>query len=147
MLALDTVPERLRRWTRNPLGSARWGSNPLGVGFQYVETPANCIGVAQKCSSTSVPQTSVHNHIQHYLLETMLSVQTHLLHDTEMSENVSGLVAVLFVCNKDLWSWIVAILQESMRSAIRHLIHTFKFHCYVGAHGCWPPTYHVVRGP
>ena len=27
----DTVSERLRRWTRNPLGSARRGSNPLGV--------------------------------------------------------------------------------------------------------------------
>ena len=27
----DTVPERLRGWTRNPLGSARRGSNPLGV--------------------------------------------------------------------------------------------------------------------
>ena len=29
----DTVSERLRRWTRNPLGSARRGSNPLGVEF------------------------------------------------------------------------------------------------------------------
>ena len=29
----DTVSERLRRWTRNPLGSARRGSNPLGVAF------------------------------------------------------------------------------------------------------------------
>ena len=27
----DTVSERSRRWTRNPLGSARRGSNPLGV--------------------------------------------------------------------------------------------------------------------
>ena len=27
----DTVSERLRRWTRNPLGSARRGSNLLGV--------------------------------------------------------------------------------------------------------------------
>jgi hypothetical protein len=27
----DTVPERLRRLSRNPLGSARRGSNPLGV--------------------------------------------------------------------------------------------------------------------
>ena len=27
----DTVSEQLRRWTRNPLGSARRGSNPLGV--------------------------------------------------------------------------------------------------------------------
>ena len=31
MLRHDTVSERLRRWTRNPLGSARRGSNPLGV--------------------------------------------------------------------------------------------------------------------
>ena len=30
-LVRDTVSERLRRWTRNPLGSARRGSNPLGV--------------------------------------------------------------------------------------------------------------------
>ena len=28
-LVRDTVSERLRRWTRNPLGSARRGSNPL----------------------------------------------------------------------------------------------------------------------
>ena len=27
----DSVSERLRRWTRNPLGSARRGSNPLAV--------------------------------------------------------------------------------------------------------------------
>ena len=27
----DTVAEWLRRWTRNPLGSARVGSNPTGV--------------------------------------------------------------------------------------------------------------------
>ena len=30
-VAKDTVSEWLRRWTRNPLGSARRGSNPLGV--------------------------------------------------------------------------------------------------------------------
>ena len=28
---MDTVSEWLRRWTRNPLGSARVGSNPTGV--------------------------------------------------------------------------------------------------------------------
>ena len=28
----DSVSERLRRWTRNPWGSARRGSNPLAVG-------------------------------------------------------------------------------------------------------------------
>ena len=27
----DTVSEWLRRWTQNPLGSARRGSNPFGV--------------------------------------------------------------------------------------------------------------------
>ena len=27
----DSVSERLRRWTRDPLGSARRGSNPLAV--------------------------------------------------------------------------------------------------------------------
>jgi hypothetical protein len=37
----DTVSERLRRWTRNPLGSARRGSNPIGVAFCLVlGTPA-----------------------------------------------------------------------------------------------------------
>ena len=30
----DTVSERLRRWTRNPLGSARRGSNPLAVALR-----------------------------------------------------------------------------------------------------------------
>ena len=28
---MGSVTERSRRWTRNPLGSARRGSNPLGV--------------------------------------------------------------------------------------------------------------------
>ena len=32
----DTVAEWLRRWTRNPLGSARVGSNPTGVVFYFV---------------------------------------------------------------------------------------------------------------
>ena len=37
----DTMSERLRRWTRNPLGSARKGSNPLGVAFCLaLRTPA-----------------------------------------------------------------------------------------------------------
>ena len=33
----DTVSERLRRWTRNPLGSARRGSNPLGVAYRTLQ--------------------------------------------------------------------------------------------------------------
>ena len=32
-MAEDTVSERLRSWTRNPMGSARWGPNTLGVEF------------------------------------------------------------------------------------------------------------------
>ena len=32
LMEADTVSEWLRRWTRNPLGSARVGSNPTGVG-------------------------------------------------------------------------------------------------------------------
>ena len=32
----DTVSEWLRRWTRNPLGSARKGSNPFGVDLLYL---------------------------------------------------------------------------------------------------------------
>ncbi len=38
----DTVSERSRRWTRNPLGSARRGSNPLGVAVgttYFIEAP------------------------------------------------------------------------------------------------------------
>ena len=31
----DTLSEWLRRWTRNPLGSARKGSNPLGVAWLW----------------------------------------------------------------------------------------------------------------
>ena len=34
--ATDTVSQRLRRWTRNPLGSARRGSNPLGVAICFL---------------------------------------------------------------------------------------------------------------
>ena len=34
----DTVSEWLRRWTKNPLGSARRGSNPLGV-VLYIAAP------------------------------------------------------------------------------------------------------------
>jgi hypothetical protein len=36
LVSTDTVSERLRRWTRNPLGSARRGSNPLGVEFHIL---------------------------------------------------------------------------------------------------------------
>ena len=32
----DTVAEWLRRWTRNPLGSARVGSNPTGVALMIL---------------------------------------------------------------------------------------------------------------
>ena len=44
----DTVSEWLRRWTRNPLGFARRGSNPLGVGFGSRWWPARV-----RCERTS----------------------------------------------------------------------------------------------
>ena len=52
---IDTVSERLRRWTRNPLGSARRGSNPLGVALRQMlssdmqadVTLQQCIGAAR----------------------------------------------------------------------------------------------------
>ncbi len=37
-LTIDTVSEWLRRWTRNPLGSARRGSNPLGVATLFADS-------------------------------------------------------------------------------------------------------------
>ena len=63
------------------------------------------------------------------------------------SENVSGFVAVFAFCNQDLWSWIVAILLDSMPSVIAQLLltHTISFlygsccrtpdHMLAGVHG------------
>ena len=34
--SVDEVAEWLRRWTANPLGSARVGSNPILVGYNVV---------------------------------------------------------------------------------------------------------------
>ena len=42
----DSVSERLRRWTRNPLGSARRGSNPLAVDYLFMATEA---GPGENC--------------------------------------------------------------------------------------------------
>ena len=44
----DTVSERLRRWTRNPLGSARRGSNPLGVVLLFLVMGGFAAGVLGK---------------------------------------------------------------------------------------------------
>ena len=38
----DTVSEWLRRWTRNPLGSARKGSNPFGVDLHRLQQFGTC---------------------------------------------------------------------------------------------------------
>jgi hypothetical protein len=43
----DTVSERLRRWTRNPLGSARRGSNPLGVDAPWRACTLLLLGVCR----------------------------------------------------------------------------------------------------
>ena len=47
----DTVSERLRRWTRNPLGSARRGSNPLGVVLRIAFCSARCMHSNQGCET------------------------------------------------------------------------------------------------
>ena len=49
----DSVTEWLRRWTRNPLGSARKGSNPLGVALpQTLQTAAR---PSRSCNSPATP--------------------------------------------------------------------------------------------
>ena len=47
----DTASERLRRWTRNPLGSARRGSNPLGVDFFDASHAQDAIRASWNCLS------------------------------------------------------------------------------------------------
>ena len=37
MRLVDAVAEWLRRWTANPMGSARVGSNPIGVAITFFE--------------------------------------------------------------------------------------------------------------
>ena len=49
----DTVSERPRRWTRNPLGSARRGSNPLGV-----VTPCTVKKTCKRCSAPCASRTA-----------------------------------------------------------------------------------------
>ena len=51
----DTVSERLRRWTRNPLGSARRGSNPLGVALSE-----NSVFVDKECPVNVWPSRIVY---------------------------------------------------------------------------------------
>ena len=45
----DTVSEWLRRWTRNPLGSARRGSNPLGVAAHRCKRSCVALNLANAC--------------------------------------------------------------------------------------------------
>ena len=47
--SIDTVSEWLRRWTRNPLGSARRGSNPLAVDFALRAIDAGLLQVRNLC--------------------------------------------------------------------------------------------------
>ena len=57
----------------------------------------------------------------------MPTVLTHLLHMFFFNvQNVAGFVAVFVFCNQDLWSWIVAMLQDSMPSVLIHPLHTFN---------------------
>ena len=62
---------------------------------------------------------------------------THAAHFLEIS-NITGLFALLFFFNQDLWSWIVARLYHSMLSVILHLLHKFKCSFFVWGHALWP---------
>ena len=53
----DTVPERLRGWTRNPLGSARRGSNPLGVAIE--RTYVQCVVSAHPTNVSAASRRGV----------------------------------------------------------------------------------------
>ena len=53
LLQQDTLSEWLRRWTRNPLGSARKGSNPLGVALP--QAPQASTQPSRNCNSTATP--------------------------------------------------------------------------------------------
>jgi hypothetical protein len=54
----DTLSEWLRRWTRNPLGSARRGSNPLGVALPGPPLiPARCFTSTVKGGLALIPAT------------------------------------------------------------------------------------------
>ena len=49
------MSEWLRRWTRNPLGSARRGSNPLGVAFfSYHATCSVVLVTLMFCAAKAV---------------------------------------------------------------------------------------------
>ena len=49
----DTLSEWLRRWTRNPLGSARKGSNLLGVALP--QAPQASTQPSRSCNSAATP--------------------------------------------------------------------------------------------
>ena len=51
----DTVAKRLKRWTRNPLDSARRGSNPLGVAFYRMMLDMNSLSPVGWSSLTFKP--------------------------------------------------------------------------------------------
>ena len=70
LVAIDTLAEWLRRWTRNPLGSARRGSNPLGVDLctrTYGETKMN----------RHTHEAHVHSHMSGHEDSYMVYTHTH----------------------------------------------------------------------
>jgi hypothetical protein len=50
--AKDVMAERLRRWTANPLGSARAGSNPADIALNF--TRCSSVGRAPDCSGNNI---------------------------------------------------------------------------------------------
>ena len=62
--SIDSVSERLRRWTRNPLGSARRGSNPLAVDYlplHQLSPSKDCTQVLTESRASATSNTSNKN--------------------------------------------------------------------------------------
>ena len=54
---IDIVSERLRRWTANPLGYARAGSNPADVAFGFLGQAARRRSRKPKIASSNLAET------------------------------------------------------------------------------------------
>ena len=71
----------------------------------------------------------------------MLTVQTHFPQFFVLKNAIRSFWACcrLFF-NQDLWSWMLAILQDSMPSLLIHLLHTLNVSLFCLGHDCWFPS-------
>ena len=89
------MSEWLRRWTRNPLGSARRGSNPLGVVFFLFEQSLP-IFFFMRNSPFNVGRLVLQNKISHARLAQSVERQPFKLVVVGSSPTVGDIFYVLF---------------------------------------------------